>query len=601
MAIKKVRRPVLQGDKNSESKAKLTLAINVQNQPDDLKVYDLEIFPYRILGQDLLKWDEYKEKFVPVSKAVKINAIRRNLENKEIEVELVFWAYDRWEKVLIGRGELAKRELKKLACKGLDVLQDHQANEVSNFLSKQEKSLTPTNIHKGLGWDVINGHLVYKHHNLITCQNNKLKSIYAGDYDITPKGHIHNYLNLLLREVNENPPLQLMICIAVSSLIIGMLNRTKLLSLDTLLVHIYGSSTTGKTTAAMLGVSIAGSPNLSSNGLLMTYNGTRNAMARRLAGNYGLPVVFDEASMNLMDRQNFSSFIYEMAQNVEKSRMSKELELKEAQSWGTTVISTGESSILAKANNNEGLRVRLFEFSLEKWTKDAENADKLKSDLLVNYGHVAPKIAEKMLELGPEKIAYMLEDNKLDLLNMIPNSKFQDRIATKFSLIITGAELFESTFGLSLNAEKIFEMLIEQEKASMSERELAPKFYIELKQYLIQYKRNFKFNKQGVPNHQEIWGKIEVDSNKTSCFILPNIFNKIVDELGYTDTKVLIDALKEEGLILHDKNKNQKRKVIFSRNEASQREEILGESNYASKGDYTYCISYEGNIFEDGY
>lgn len=55
------------------------------------------------------------------------------------------------------------------------------------------------------------------------------------------------------------------------------------------------------------------------------------------------------------------------------------------------------------------------------------------------------------------------------------------------------------------------------------------------------------------------------------------------------------------GVIVHDKNKNQKRKFIFSKNETKQRQEVLGQSGYAEKGDYTYCITFEGNIFEDAF
>jgi putative DNA primase/helicase len=183
----------------------------------------------------------------------------------------------------------------------------------------------------------------------------------------------------------------------------------------------------------------------------------------------------------------------------------------------------------------------------------------------------------------------------------MPISKFRDRIATKFSLILTAAELFELTYNLELSGEEILDMLIVQEQKSMTEREMAPKFYSQLKQYIIRYRRNFKSNNHEVGLLQEIWGKIEVSSSETRCFILPVILDKIVKELGYSDTKILLSELKNMGVIIHDKNKNQKRKIIFSKNETNQREEVLGQPGYAEKGDYTYCIVFEGNIFEDAF
>lgn len=600
MGLKKVRRPTIQKPEEPSS-SDVTTTRKVKLLQSHSINHDIEVPPFRIKGNDLMVWNEKKERYVFVSKAVKINAIKRNIETKEIQVELIFWAYDKWETISISRGDLNKRELKKLASKGLDVLQDIQAAEVSSFLSKQEKTLKPTNVHSGIGWDIVNGELVYKHYNIITKPSAPLiDSTYSGEYMLKPVGSKHDFFNLIIKEVRGHTPLELMLCIGISALIIGMLNRSKMGSFDSLLVHLVGSSTTGKTTAGMLGVSLAGSPK-PNEGLLQTYNGTKNAMARKLAGNHGVLTVLDESTMNLMDSQNLSSFIYELAQNSEKSRLSKESELMETKTWNTTIVSTGESSILSKANNNEGLRVRLFEFSIDKWTKSAENAENLKKGLLQNYGHVVPEIARKMLELGQEEIAKMVEENKNYIQNKMLDNKFRDRIATKFSLILTAAELFELTYNLELTGEGIIDILIEQEQKSMTEREMAPKFYNQLKQYIIRYRRNFKSDTHEVSPLQEIWGKIEVSTSETRCFILPVVFDKIVKELGFSDTKILLTELKKNGVIVHDKNKNQKRKFIFSKNETKQRQEVLGQSGYAEKGDYTYCITFEGNIFEDAF
>ncbi|MEI2368770.1 DUF927 domain-containing protein [Niallia circulans] len=600
MGLKKVRRPVKQ-QSEEQIESSLTAGKKVKLLQNYTINHDIEVPPYRIKGNDLMVWSEKKERYVYVSKAVKINAIKRDIETKEIQIELVFWAYDKWESVTISRGELTKRELKKLASKGLDVLEDFQAAEASSFLSKQEKMLKPNNVHSGIGWDIVNSQLVYKHYKIITKPSaSPIDSTYSGTYMLKPNGSKYDFFDLMIKEVRGHIPLELMICIGISALIVGMLNCSKLGSFDSLLVHLVGSSTTGKTTAGMLGVSLAGCPS-PNEGLLQTFNGTKNAMARKLAGNNGVLTVLDESTMNLMDSLNLSSFIYELAQNSEKSRLNKDSELRETQSWSTTIVSTGESSIISRANNNEGLRVRLFEFSIDKWTKSAENAENLKKGLLQNYGHIVPEIAKKMLELGPEEVAKKVEENKYLIQEKMPNSKFRDRIATKFSLILTAAELFELTYDFELSGEEIVDMLIEQEQKSMTEREMAPKFYSQFKQYIIRYRRNFKIGTQEVSPLQEIWGKIEASPSGTHCFILPVVFDKIVKELGFSDTKILLNELKNMGVIIHDKNKNQKRKFIFSKNETKQRQEVLGQPGYAEKGDYTYCITFEGNIFEDAF
>ncbi|MCE3404767.1 DUF927 domain-containing protein, partial [Staphylococcus aureus] len=57
-----------------------------------------------------------------------------------------------------------------------------------------------------------------------------------------------------------------------------------------------GNSSTGKSTAAALGVSITGNPTKGSNTLFRSWNGTRNALEGYLSNNYGVPIVLDELS-----------------------------------------------------------------------------------------------------------------------------------------------------------------------------------------------------------------------------------------------------------------------------------------------------------------
>ncbi|WMT20054.1 DUF927 domain-containing protein [Parageobacillus toebii] len=598
MAVKKVKRPVLSGEKKQLNEFAMMKPASESHVISSEPSEDITIFPYKIQGNDLLVWDDKRNEYVHVCKAAKIKQITRNIENKDITIELAFWAYDKWEVIKINRGELNKRDLKKLASKGMDIIQDSQATHVLSFLSKQEKEFTPMNVHTGLGWELLNGEMMYKHHHLIGNSRKPVQSTYAGEFNIQPKGSINDYMNLFLKEVKGYAPLEFMFCVGLSALIVGFANRFGIADIDTLLVHLAGRATTGKTTAAMLAVSVAGYPGVNGKGLIQTYNGTKNAMSRLIEGNYGVPIVFDEFSMNQMDAHSLSSFQYELAQNRGRLRLNKESELKQVGTWCTTVISTGENSIIHKLNQNEGLRVRLFEFSGINWTRSAENAERLKEGLIHHYGHVAPMIAKKMIEYGPEKISEMLKGNKEYFKTILPESRLLDRIAGKFSLILTAAEIFEETFGIELCGDKIVEMLVEQEKSSINEREPGPKFYQQIKQFIIQYRKNFKIPNQPVSNYQEIWGRIEVSEDRTLCFILPQIFQRIIQEYNYTDQRTLIDELKKMGVLQHDKDKNQKRKVIFSKDEVQLREKMLGKSGYSDKGDYTYCIVYEENIFK---
>lgn len=597
MAIRKVRRPVKTVEKEPLPKRELEGEENKEIPMRQIQTEDVTEFPYKIEGENLMIWEANEKKYHPICKAVKINRISRNLETKDIDLEIAFWAYDRWETITINRGELNKRDLKKLVSKGMDIIQDSQVSHVFSFLSKQEKQIKPANIHTGIGWDLVNGELVYKHFTIVGTSN---QSTYAGELNIRPVGSYNDYKSLLIREAIGYAPLELAICLGISSLIIGMLNCAGVAELDTLWVHLPGRTTTGKTTAAMLYTSTAGSPSIKDKGgLVQSFNGTKNALSNSLIGNNGVPIAFDEFSMNDMSSEALSSFSYEVSQNRGRLRLSKESERKDPGSWSTTVMSTGENSIISRLNQNEGLRVRLFEFPRIQWTKNAENADRLKKGLLNNYGFIAPIIAKKMIEYGPTAILNMLNDNKEKLVKILPKNRLTSRIALKHALITTAAELFEETFEIRLSVEEIIQMLIDQEQESMTEREMAPKFYNQLRQYIIQYRKNFKIQDKPSLQYQEIWGRIETRSGKTYCYILPVIFNKIAKEFNFTDTRILLNELKTMDVLMHDKNKSQKKKLIFSKDEVQLREELTGKEGFAEKGDYTICIVYGEELFNE--
>ncbi|HGH7179264.1 TPA: DUF927 domain-containing protein [Bacillus luti] len=597
MAIRKVRRPVKTGEKEPLPKRELEREENKEIPMHQIQTEEVTEFPYKIEGENLMIWEANEKKYHPICKAVKIYRISRNLETKDIDLEIAFWAYDRWETITINRGELNKRDLKKLVSKGMDIIQESQVSHVFSFLSKQEKRLKPANIHTGIGWDVINGDLVYKHFAIV---GTSIQSTYAGELNIKPKGFYDDYKNLLIREVIGHAPLELAICLGISSLIIGMLNCAGIAELDTLWVHLPGKTSTGKTTAGMLYTSIAGSPSLKDNGgLVQSFNGTKNALSNSLIGNNGVPIAFDEFSMNDMSSDTLSSFSYEVSQNRGRLRLSKDSERKDPGSWSTTVMSTGENSIISRLNQNEGLRVRLFEFPRIQWTKNAENADSLKKGLLNNYGFIAPVIAKKMIEHGPTAILNMLNDNKEELMKILPKNRLTSRIALKLAQIQTAAELFEETFEIRLSAAELTQMLIDQEQESMTEREMAPKFYNQLGQYIIQYRKNFKIQDKPSLQYQEIWGRIETQGGKTYCYILPVIFNKIAKEFNFTDTRILLNELKSMDVLMHDKNKTQKKKLIFSKDEVHFREGLTGKAGFAEKGDYTICIVYGEELFNE--
>ncbi len=73
------------------------------------------------------------------------------------------------------------------------------------------------------------------------------------------------------------------------------------------------------------------------------------------------------------------------------------MEVNESSRFRTALFLTSEKSILAQCNMNTGLLTRNFEFQNVTWTSSAESADRIKSVVTENYGHVIPRVAKWLL------------------------------------------------------------------------------------------------------------------------------------------------------------------------------------------------------------
>ncbi|RXT08848.1 DUF927 domain-containing protein [Ammoniphilus sp. CFH 90114] len=540
-----------------------------------------------------------EQKEVEVGFVTLVDSVIKCIETKEVSLNLKYFSFDRWEYATIDRSKLVKPELKTFLSIGIDI-GGRKVDDVFDFIDKHEKIASKTYTHCKLGWLINDDNLIFRHHQVYQ-EGIQPFSKYIGPLQIEPKGSYMEWLKVVEEHVLGYTPMELILAASFAAPIVGLLNVTEISEVDSLLLNMVGNSTTGKTTAAVVAASPFGSPSITNNGLIQSFNGTPNALQSIISGNMGVIIIFDETSMNNLGNKTFTSLIYKLAQNKDKARLNKESVLKDTERWATVMIFTGEASILENADANEGLYVRLFEFKNVQWTKSAEHSETLKDILANNYGHAGSQYVQYLLTKDPQEIKETWQSFKRELEKRLPDSKFASRVGGKFALILTGAQLANEALGMNLSIENITEMLIEQEEASMDVRELAPKFYYALRQYIIQNKRSFKYQDEEVNPNQKIFGKIEVDSGTSNCYIFPIILKEIANELGFPDLQVLLAELKSNGFLKHDIKRSMLKKQVFSKDEAQLRKEAVGNKKYSTKGDYTYCIVYKGNILEDFY
>jgi hypothetical protein len=383
---------------------------------------------------------------------------------------------------------------------------------------------------------------------------------------------------MIIKHVLGNIPLETNLMFGLSSALVAMIGSTN--SIDTLIIHKFGNSTSGKTTGSRLAISPWGYPHTKENGLFSTWNSTANALLSNLNGNFGLAVAFDEISMS--DGEDFTRLIYRLAGGVDKKRLNKDSSLKEAGKWSSTFESNGEFSILAKAKKNDGIRMRIIEFKSVNWTKDAESADEIKNICINNCGHAGLKFAKALLKFGIDKIqeVYKKETEKINKLLKDEgiNDNFVSRRAYKLAIISTTARIAKVALKLDFHVKEITKFLINNEKESSLDRNIEQKAYeYFLQQYAINEK---KFIKDHTKNGKhkgfltkndsiETWGTFVDNKDKNSSkqdeiCIYPHIFKEIMNSGGYEDERIILKQWKETGILDCEEDRFTRRRKLSS-------------------------------------
>lgn len=500
---------------------------------------------------------------------IKIESINRNIDTNKYSAKLRFLFRGNIHKLEIPRGSyLTRKEIIKFQDYGLEVT-ERNAEMIIRHLAFEEKNAPVLLVHSNLGFDILDGKPIFKHFNCIN-----VPSSYNGELDIIPKGTKEKWYEAIRNHVIDNIPLETMLVVGFSSAIVGVLG--KYTNFESLLVHLSGESTTGKTTASMLAVSPWGNPNEKiPNGLARTWNTSENNMFTNLVGNNGLAVVFDEISMN--DSLDFTKFIYKFVGNKDKGRLNSESKAEKVGTWCSTIISNGEFSLLEKAKKNTGAKIRVIDFYNVPWTKSAKSADELQEVLFNNYGYAGIEFVKKLLKNDAEEI---LDEIKLYQQHTIEqmkdkgiDDKFLVRRAWKYTVIMYTALKVKELLGINLHTDEIWDFLMENEKQSLNTRDL----YKNAFEYFIEYVNvNFKkflrsdsleaTNDNDVKNPTfDIMGKINILPNKpfNEICIYPNIFNKVMKEAGFEDPKIILKNWKDTGILDAESDRfTRKRKLI---------------------------------------
>lgn len=508
-------------------------------------------------------YDRNKKKvFEEMGKEAYVTAIVDVWDKDECYLDITFCGYNGEKTITIPRSDLNTKGLLKYAQQGLDVFDHTVLTLIKLFQKQEEENLYYNNIffeHHGLGWSNYGDEKIFRGY---TVEKEFLRSDYRGDFDIEPCGSFDVWRDMIKRLVVGNTPLEFALAVGFSAALVKPLED--LIDGESIFVHLMGASSTGKTTAANLIASIGGAPDVHSNGLMQTWNFTENAAIRYLVGNNGFPIIFDEVSMQ--KRKDLSSFTYIVASGCEKRRLNDKT--NKTQKFQTTIISTGESSILNQTNGNTGLKMRLIEVGDVAFTPNAKVSEEIKKICSANYGWAITPFAEHVSSLGYDYLRKGWEYYYSKLTkDLSSDDKYVARLSKKLSVILLAAHIVKKKFDINLNMDKLISFITNITKNRFDDNplDIAMSAYESLIQY-VEMNRS-QFSGANESSNINKWGKLSntnLPDNVAYQVVIPSTkFKRILTkDLGYEDFSVIRHSFKELGFIDADRDRcTRKRKI----------------------------------------
>ncbi|MED0665944.1 DUF927 domain-containing protein [Bacillus badius] len=489
-----------------------------------------------------------KEEQREVCRLIQIKTIEQDIEDQTVEIELEYFYQKQLRTIKVYREELQKQKLSQLVKYGCDIY-DSNVVAIQQFLRVQEDSAEYKHTHKQLGWSAYNEQEVFKHQKLLGSSD---ESTYNGSLLVESKGSFEEWERLMKREVLPYSALTLALIAGFASPVVAWIAKD--FDLEVILLHIFGDSTMGKTTAARVFVSPFGAPTTKDGGTLLKWSGTANGIIGQLVNNAGVPLAIDEASMNRM--KDFTEMIYTLAGGIEKARMTKTLSNRERRRWSGVLFSTAEHPLTEKTNHYTGLEVRITELGSVQWTTSAEHATRIKDGLLKNYGHAGERFIEYLIKQGKEVVGQRWKHwRKICLDAMKIKDHLSDRMADKFALLMAAGEFVQECFQWEMGLDGVLELLIEHDQKSAGQRNVGDGAYHQFIQLVTQHRSKFVMENRDEKGHEH-WGRIRLRGGcKPEVEILTNVFRQKMGELGFDNYDVILKGWRDKGYLDNDANK----------------------------------------------
>ena len=386
---------------------------------------------------------------------------------------------------------------------------------------------------------------------------------YAGDVDIKTSGRAKNWASMYNKWVSGHAKLELVVAIALTAPVIYRINQFQ--PIGNFLVSFIGESSTGKTTALQLALSIYGKPTRGNGGLMDTLHGTVNAITNSIRKKNGFLNGFDEATGTLLKSgkasEIWNNMIYDFSTGEDKKRMRSDLSMNERSCCYSTTIFTSELSIIESLNNSiEGQAVRLLEIE-GGFTDTPEQSNEIKKLSLANYGWIAGYFVRRLEKIDDDDLRELYEACKKRLADKTSvDSRYRTRILETLAVVLVAAKIVNNIaykgklMPIEIDEEMLIESLVEVSQSAVP-KELTAEMILDT------ITNNLLKAKASKAGYSDKCGTLtSLPDGTLEAFIVTDYFKKWLNEAGggSKSERSLISKLAEAGVLVLPKDKSHK-------------------------------------------
>lgn len=444
--------------------------------------------------------------------------ILKNVDTSEERITLAYFKSASWQHITVDRSVCANTNkiVDVLSQYGIEVTSDNAKSLVryiSDCVGYNPVALEPKKSINRLGWV---GAAFTPYEKDIRYEGGMdFEAIFKnvsekGDFDVWKK---------LCSDLRKNIPLRMMMAASFASV---LLEPLKVLPF---VLHLWGTTGTGKTVALMVAMSIWGNPRMG--GLVKTMNMTKNAIMRNAAFLCSIPFAGDELQ-TIKDKWqgNFDQLIYQITEGVDRGRAKAYGGVEDTKTWKNSFIFTGEEPI-TKVNSGGGSKNRVIEIAIDgPLVTDGHYVSSMVQE---NYGFAGRKFVEYIQETETCKIM----DRYREIFEELCKLDTTDKQAMAMACMLLADEIAVKLF---FTAEQPLQIVqVKRYLQSALDVDIAERAYQQVLNWVAKYQIRFEDPKaENSLNKGEVWGKIDGGN----LIVNRDVLLSFLDQNGFDYTAV---------------------------------------------------------------